>query len=180
MSASKLPSLSIINFLLCGGGILIFVFLLILPSQHSLVKLDKEAERINTIIEEQTMLFPLSKELFRMAQEDVPADLPYPDKASLKQDEISELSYIFQELAKQSNIILASVEPDIHSLIDDSGHLRVNLNLQGKFFDLRTFLIRLGELPYLEHIEQIQTRTIAGAEYLEIKLKVWLAKKQKE
>ena len=180
MDKSKLPSLSVINFLLCGGGILAFVFLLILPNSRSLAKLDGEAERINTFIEEQRMLFPLYNELFKIAQEDVPAELPYPNKADLKQKEIGELSNVFQKLAKQSNMVLEDVEPDLQSLVDDTGHLRVNLNLKGKFFDLRAFLIRLGELPYLKHIEQIQTRTITGAEYLELKLKLWMAQAQKE
>jgi hypothetical protein len=46
--------------------------------------------------------------------------------------------------------------------------------MKGELFDLRNFLVLLGEVSYLEHIEQIQIRTTQDLK--EIRLKLWMAR----
>lgn len=175
MSPSKLPSLSILNFIICGGGILAFLVLLILPNQQTLAKLDNELERMNSMVEEQKMLFPLYNELFRVAQEEIETDLPSPETSKLEQQKVGDLSKLFEKMAEQSGLLLQSVEADVSSLIDDSGFVRMIVKLQGRFYDLRKFLVNIGGLPYLDHIEQFQIQTLNNAEVLEMSIKLWLA-----
>jgi nitrous oxide reductase len=112
----------------------------------------------------------------KASQEKDIAVLPFPEKEKLKRNEFGKISSTLQEIAQRENLNLVEVTPDIDSLIDDSGHLKMYVRLEGSFFDLHNFLIRLGEIPYLEHIEQLQIRTDQTSEDLGISLKIWLAR----
>jgi hypothetical protein len=92
---------------------------------------------------------------------------------------LGNISFILQEIAQKENLNLAEVTPDIESLIDDSDHFKMYVKLDGSFFNLRRFLIRLGAIPCLEHIEQLQIRTDQASENLRISLKIWLARDKK-
>jgi hypothetical protein len=48
----------------------------------------------------------------------------------------------------------------------------MRLRLSGNFYKFRDFLVDLGSIPYLEHIEEINIRPVKTARELEIKL--WL------
>jgi len=176
MRAKKPDSWSIINFLICGGGILCFALFAIYPNQMALSKMDREVRELTARIEEQKLLFPLFKELLKFSREKDTDTLPFPEKAKLKQNEIGKISTIIKEFAKENNLSVEEITPDINSLVDDSSHLKMYLKLKGDFPNLRNFFLRTGELPYLDHIEQIQIRTVSESDDLELGLKVWLAK----
>ena len=63
---------------------------------------------------------------------------------------------------------------DADSLIDDSGFLMLNVAVKGDVFDLRHFLVKLGEIQYIEHIERVQIRTLDKNK--EMRLKLWIAR----
>jgi hypothetical protein len=50
----------------------------------------------------------------------------------------------------------------------------MRLRLSGDFFKIREFLIDLGSIPSLEHIEEINIRSAKTTK--ELRLKIWLAK----
>ncbi|MBU4287617.1 MAG: hypothetical protein KKI12_05525, partial [Proteobacteria bacterium] len=59
------------------------------------------------------------------------------------------------------------------------GLLVVNTFVKGSFFDFRKFLVNLGGIPYLEHIEKIDIkRTMEGREF-RLKILVALSLDQK-
>ena len=176
MRAKKLTSWSIINFMICGGGILCFILFAIYPNQMALSKMDREVRKLSAQIEERKSLLPLLKELQKLSQEKDLDTLPFPVKAKLQQNEIDKVSTIFNEYASENNLNVEEITPDVNSLIDDSSHLKMYLKLKGNFSNLRNFLLRVGDLPYLDHIEQIQIRTVSESNDLELSLKVWLAK----
>lgn len=64
--------------------------------------------------------------------------------------------------------------PDLDSLIGGAGFLEMTVVMKGELFDLRNFLVLLGEVSYLEHIEQIQIRT--AQDLKDIRLKLWMAR----
>jgi hypothetical protein len=176
MTAKKMPKLSIVNFLICGAGILIFILLMVYPNHTSLAKMDSKINRITAHGKEQKMLFPLFQELMRVSQEKDIEVLPFPEKENLKRNELGNISFILQEIAQKTNLHLTEATPDIDSLIDDSDHFKMYMKLEGSFFDLRNFLIRLGAIPYLEHLEQLQIQTDQTSEDLRMSLKIWLAR----
>lgn len=173
---SKLPVQSLLYLLICGGGILAFILLKIIPYQKALVNLDKKIKNINAHIEEQKTLSPFFKDLLEKEQHKGPRLLPCPKRAVLERNNTGIVTPVFRGIAQKSNLQIESIIPDINSIIEDSGILMINLSLKGKFFDFRNFLIELHKIPYMEYTEQIKIQTVRDSNNLEFKLKICLAK----
>ena len=172
---SILPTQSLIYFLVCGAGILVFVFLIIIPTQNISAELDKDIQRIGDRIEEQRILAPVFQSLLKRAKKKKSSELPSTPKAKLDRADISKVSENLQEIAFRHGLKIQGLNTDVASAIGKSGYLLMRLNLTGDFINFRDFLVDLGTIPSLEIIEDIQIRAIEGAR--EFKLKIWLAQK---
>ena len=160
--------------ILCIVVLFAFVVLIIYPYHVSLVEADSEIEITKNRIEEQKLLFPVFKDLLSKAGLDESGLLPLPEKKKLSRDEIDGVSSMIQDIAQRSHLKVGSIVPDVDSLIGSAEFLEMTVVLKGELFDLRNFLVLLGEIPYLEHIEQIQIRTTQDLK--EIRLKLWMAR----
>jgi len=169
----KLPARSGAFLLICGGGLLAFILLVIYPLQTSLAEADMEIRALKGRIEEQKILYPVFQDLMKKARFKRTAGLPFPNKVRLKRDDTVKIVAIFRKIAQKNQFTLVDINTDIDSLIDNSGYLKIDLSVEGNFFALRNFLLNLGELPYLEYIERIQIRS--AQETKAINLRVWLA-----
>jgi hypothetical protein len=58
-------------------------------------------------------------------------------------------------------------------MVQDTGYLSMQIRLNGDFYKFREFLVDLGSIPSLEHIEEINIRPLQKSREFEIKL--WLA-----
>ena len=168
----KLPGQSIGYLLMCGLGVLAFIAIGLYPSQRSLGALDMEITKVRDNIEEQKVLSPLYKELLEKTQVKGSDVLPSPIKSRLPQDKTEEIPVIFGQIARKCNLEAISITPDVMSLADGSGLLLVNAVMKGNFLDFRKFLIELGGIPYLEHIEEIHIQEAVKGK--ELRLKIWL------
>ena len=173
IKALKLPARSVAFLLVCAGGLLGFFLLVIYPQQTSLVEADMEIRELKGRIEEQKILYPVFQDLLRKARFKGTEGLPFPTKAKLNRNETVNILSIFRDIAKKNHLTLVDIRSDIESFIDSSGYLKIDLVAEGRFFDLRNFMLSLGELPYLEHIERIQIHSIQ--EKKAIDLKIWIA-----
>ena len=61
-------------------------------------------------------------------------------------------------------------------MINETDELKLSLELQGAFGNLRGFMLKLGELPYLTHIERIEVRRETGLPGLHMELDLWLSR----
>ena len=86
---------------------------------------------------------------------------------------MNEISMKFKDIAGRHNLKLDEITTDVNSLMQESGYLVMRLQLSGDFFDIRKFLVDIGSIPSLEHIEEINIRS--GKESKELILKIWLA-----
>jgi Tfp pilus assembly protein PilO len=170
---SKLTPQSLVLLLLCGAGIVAFIFLVILPSQKASAELDNEIEQLNTRIERQKILKPVFVSLFEKSKAKKSIKLPTAQKAKLARDEIPKLINHFQELAQRHHLKLQEISPDVNSLKDGSGHLLMNLSLTGEFLNFRGFLLDVGALPALEHAEELKISSVNTTR--ELQLKLWMA-----
>ncbi len=175
MAIPKLPQQSITLILICGGGILAFIMLWIYPNYISLADMDMEIKSLNARLEEQKVLFPVFKDIFKKTQISNKMDLPFTNKEKLSREDTEIIPIIIKKATQQGNIKLESVVTDVESAIGDSAHLRIDINLKGGFLDLRKFLLKLNELPYLEHIEKIRIRSEKKSHELQCDLKIWMA-----
>ena len=160
--------------ILCIGVLFTFIVLIIYPYHTSLAEADSEIEITKGRIEDQKLLFPIFKDLLNKAGRKESSLLLLPEKKKLARDEIDGVSSMIQKIAQRSNLKVGGIMPDVDSLIGGAGFVKMTVVMKGELFDLRNFLVLLGEVSYLEHIEQIQIRT--AQDLIEIRLKLWMAR----
>jgi len=173
MAIPKLPSKSYVNIVICLAGIIAFILLVILPQDQSRKSLDHEITRLANRIEEQNILAPLFKDLTTKAQFKAPADLPFPDLQKLSKEEARQFSFTIQKVIQQNNFTVENIIPDVNTLMDGSGFLKLSLVAVGDFYQLRDVMLQLSEMPYLAHIETLQIE--AFDDLIKVTLKLWFA-----
>lgn len=169
----KIPRNSIIYILLCLTGILIFIFGGIIPAGIKMRKLVTQTADVKFRIEEQRILVPLSQSLQSKIEQKDSEGLPLPAKGKLGLAMIDTLPMSLRTTARMSGMSLVSAIPNLNDLTGDAQFLSVSVILQGDFVNLRKFLINLGGVPYVQHIEEIYIRQKPDAK--EFALKIWVA-----
>ena len=150
-----------------------FVVLSILPAMQSSTGLDMEIKKIKSSMDEQRILTPVYDNLLRKTKFKKTKGIAASKKNKLAQGDTRKIVQRLNSIAKNSNITLMDVTPDVDTLIGGSGHLLINIVAKGEFINLHNFLFQLCELPFLEFIEQIKITSIRKTK--EFRLKVWMA-----
>ena len=172
---SFLPTQSLVYFLICGVGILVFVFLIILPTHRAAYELDQDIKKLDGLIEEQRILKPVFDSLLKRAKEKYPTALPSTKKIKLARGDISKVSKTLQVMARRAGLNLRNISTDVNALDGNTGYLMMRLEVIGDFMRFRDFMVELGTIPALEKIEEINIRAIESSR--EFKLKIWMAQK---
>jgi hypothetical protein len=168
-----IPKRSLVILLICLCGVLIIVVAGIIPEYFSLVRLDQQIKNIQFQIEEHKTLHPIYHMLQNKTHAKDARILPFPKKIPLSRAQMDAVPATFREIAKKANIDMVSASPDLNLLGTDSRFLPINATIRGDFFSFRKFLIGLGEVPYMERIEEIQIQQ--NEDTMEFRMKVWLA-----
>jgi hypothetical protein len=168
-----IPQQSFIYLGLCLIGILLLIFVWIVPAYWTLTELDVKAASVRQRIEEQKVLLPFYKTLQSTIEQKDSTVLTLPEKGKLAQTNIDTLPVNLNAVAKMSGMSLFSAIPNVSALTGDAKFISVNLVLRGNFINFRKFLINLGGIPYADHIEEIVIQDKADTK--EYKLKLWVA-----
>jgi hypothetical protein len=169
----NIPQQSIIYIGLCLVGILIFVFWGIMPAGRTLTEMDTRINSARSQLEGQRTLMPLFHSLQSRSEKRESQILPLPEQGKLPQTRIGTLPVAFSTAAKVSRMTLVSALPNLNALTGDAQFLSVDAVLRGNFMQFRKFLVQIGGLPYVHHIEEI---TIQGkADMTEFRVKIWVA-----
>lgn len=168
-----IPKRTIIYSLLCLSGILCIILVGIIPKQLSLTHLDQRIKSIQFQIEEQKSLYPIYQDLQKITQARDSKVLPSPVRSTLLRTQLNAIPANFREIARKANLDMVSASPDLNSLSGESKTLLVNAVIRGNFFNFRKFLIGLGEVPYLDRIEEIHIQQ--NEDTMEFKMKIWIA-----
>jgi hypothetical protein len=176
MATSKLPTKNMMVILLFGGGILLFVLLSIFPNYITYSNINHEINMLREQIEEQKILSPIFADLTKKASFQDPENLPFPKKKKLSKDETSNISAIIQKIIQGNNFKLESILTDVDGLMDESGILKMSVEMTGDFMNLRKMILQLGTLPYLEHIEYIRIENLNDKQ--QVLMKLWIAQEQ--
>ena len=158
----KILFFTILLVLLCIG---IFIQYL------SLTNLDRRVKKIQLEVEEQKGLQSIYQLLKSKGHKNVKV-LPFPAKGKLSRDQIETMPGNFRDIAKKVNMDILYASPDMAYIGPDSRSLLVNVGIRGDFFNFRKFLVGIGELPYLERIEEIQIQE--NADIMEFKMRIRL------
>ena len=170
---SILPAQSLINFFICGAGIIVFVLLIIVPTHKTSAELDRDIEKVNARIEEQRLLKPVFDKLLKQVKKKGPTKLPAPQKAKLARGGIKKVSEHLLEIARRYDLTLRDIQTDVKVLENKVEFLLLQIHATGDFKKFRDFLVDLGTIPSLEQIEEIHIRAIENSR--EFRLKIWLA-----
>jgi len=170
----KMPQESIIYLTVCLSGIIIFVFLGLLPAERMLVGLDAKIAESRLRLEEQKTLMPIYLTLKQRVHKNVNKVLPFPNKKELPREQMAVLNSTVNQIARQANVEVVSLAPPLNALASSSKYLTIETSLKGNFTSFRKFLIGLGALAYVEHFEEIYI--MENPESMEMKLKFSIAR----
>ena len=92
----------------------------------------------------------------------------------MKRSEIEKIDVVFREMAGQLGMKVISIAPDLVSA-GDSHVLLVYVSLKGDFENFRNVLKKLGELPYVDHIEEFTIQHTGNSRALDITMQISLA-----
>jgi len=172
---SILPTQSLIYFLVCGAGIIIFVFLIIIPNRNTAAELDQEIAKFNERVEQQRILRPVFDSLLERAKIENPTVLPATKKAKLARGDINKVSEHLQDMAGRHDLIIQDIRTDVDEIMNNTGYMLMRIQATGDFMKFREFLVDLGTIPALEQIEEITVQAVEGNR--EYKLRIWMAQK---
>jgi hypothetical protein len=164
---------------ICIGGILGFYLLSIWPHQQAAQQLHFQIDALHRQINDQKLLAPIYKRFTEILGNTQPTELkalPLPSPERLQSEQIAGIEPLFRQLAEQNQLAVRQVGADLNSMISETGELKLSLELIGPFSNLRGFLLKLGELPYLAHIGRIEVRRETGLPGLRMELDIWLSR----
>ena len=168
-----IPRRNVFFFSISVSGILIFIFLAIIPFQRTLAQSDAKIQELKQRIAEQRNFSGLYQSLAKSTQQKCNLALPAPKREKVSKSETGKIPSQIRAIARKSHMGVESIVPDVKTQPPDSRYLPVDVAVKGKLSNFRTFLTGLGALPYLEHIEEIQIKRIPESK--EFKVRIWLA-----
>ncbi len=165
------PKRSLVYFLMCAAGIIIFIFAGIYPNKKMLENQHIEARSIKDKIREQEILVPLLKDLLKKTYSGEDG-FSTSETERITFEDVGNVPSIFQAAAQKSGLVFTGCEPDLSALQNGSNILLVNLSLEGDFYKFRIFLFSICKMLWLDSIDTIQIRS--GVETREFMLKLRL------
>ena len=163
----------LVTVLICVGMLALLVAVLILPNQQTISRLDQEIVETGNEIERQRIMYPLYTELQKQLAFDPLEDLPSPEGELLTQQQIEEyLSDLIEQNLVEAQLMPLNITPQPES-VTGSELLQVNCTARGSFFDMRGFLINLGDNPFFRRVEKIDMEEVFGE--IQFDFTLWLA-----
>ncbi len=167
------PRRTVNFFLFCLAGALLFVFGGVVPAYLNHVYLEEKISDARRRIGENDALQPIFRSM-QSARGSVSTTLTIPSKTALKRSEIERVDASFRGIAGQSGMKVVSIVPELGSA-GDARVLAENLSLKGEYEHFRTVLKKLGELPYLDRVDEFSIRRAGNSRSLDITMKVLIA-----
>ena len=169
---SILPTQSIVYCLICGAGIIAFVFLIIIPSQKTSAELDRDIANVTDRIEEQRILRPVFDSLLKRAKQEEPTELPAVQEVTPANGGINEITDLLRNIARRHGLEMKDISTDVTALMKNNKNMTMRIDLAGKFMQFRDFLLDLSAISTLEQIEEIQIRAIEGTREYALKIRM--------
>lgn len=163
---------SVRYLVICGGGVLAFVALGIVPNQMAMNKFDNTIASLKAQLAEQESLFPIYNEMMSKVQKIPKASLSMPAREVLAKGDTERPTRDFMDLAARNGLRLNGLTPDIGNLINGKDSLRFKASVSGGFNDFQPFLMEVGKLGYLDTIETVRISALDNAKELFVQFTV--------
>ena len=160
--------------LLSAGGIIFLVVLLgIIPLNHYNSDLSQDVKKIQTQIDEQKGLGGLYQLLKNASEKKEVHALPNPVKTRLSRQDMGKFQDTFRAEAEKSGFMIISLIPDVKTIASGSQNILYHVAIKGKFANFQKLLVKLGDLSYIDQIEEININQ--NSDSMEFRLKIWIA-----
>lgn len=163
---------SLFYLVICLSGVLIIFAAGIIPEYFSSARLDHQINNVQFQIEEQKNLYPIYDMLKDKKHAKDSRILAIPKKYPVSRAQVDTVPATIGEIAKKVNLDVVSASPDLNFLGSESRFLPMNVIIRGDFFNFRKFLLGLGEVAFLERIEEIQIQQ--NEDTMEFKMRMWI------
>jgi|GEM_PF-4118672 len=160
--------------LIFGLAITLFVGVAIVPAFFSIAETEREIEQVEIELDRQRKLFPVFVRLLKASRETSPELLPLPEATKLSRGNTSEATGMLRSIAADSNLEVETISPDMQTILKGSKYLKVNAVFSGGMGEFRDLLVKLGGVPYLQHIDDMKLQTIEASHRLRFSLTLWL------
>jgi hypothetical protein len=169
----NIPANSLGYILICGGIIVIILLLVIFPLNRVNAGRAKDIKKLEEQIDEQKGL----GKVVQLAQSDTGKKsdfiLANPARTKLSRGETEKFQKSFREEAQKANLMVMSLMPDPDSLGAGSKYLIYSATVKGEFANFRKLLVGLGEMSYVERIEEMNMKQ--DSDSMEFRLKIGIA-----
>ncbi len=145
----------------------------VFPTSQKIKKTKTQIESLNTDLKRQNTLLPVHASLLQHKKKSLPEAISVNTIKPLKIEDLTDLPEVFETLARDSNVELVNVTPQVRSLKGDREVLQVNTRIRGNFATFTDLLNQLNKMDFVDTIESlIIDVTKLGPE---MSLSVWLA-----
>jgi len=156
----KLQRLNVVYFSICFGGLAMFFAFTIIPDMRALYDMHTEVDALNKRIEQQKIFFPAYQTYLREISHRKTFHLPLPQAGTLRREQISTITKLFENLVSKSGLVLIRVTPDYGSISQGSDSIAVKLIAEGDYFYLRQLLLELGNISYIRNLQTLRVQAI--------------------
>jgi Tfp pilus assembly protein PilO len=118
--------------------------------------IDGEIAAKKSLIAEQKALAPVFATLKNQSEKKKPAILPMPAPEKLPPVNIGALPDVFRQAAAKNGLTLVSASPDMGGLTGAMQSVPIEVVLRGNIAAFRKFLIHVGGIPYIDHVEKLE------------------------
>ncbi len=170
-----LPANSLGYILICGGIIVIILLLGIFPLNRLNASRLRDVEKIQNQIDEQKELGQVHQLVKSASENKVDYVLPNPAKIKLSRQDTEKFQKAFRAEAEKANLLVMSLMPDVQSMGSGSQYLIYDATIKGEFANFRKLMVGLGELPYIEQIEEMNIKQESDSMEFRVKIGIALA-----
>lgn len=153
----RLSLVTLILILFSVITILIFIFFILIPGQKTIKKIQQDVQAVSgdikVINEKFVPAYAIAKK-FKKIKFD--PKFPIPKRENLDRKNLSDLPAKFHELALEHNLKLSNKNFDLGFLKTKSKSSSMFLELEGKLYDFRNYLIVIISLPFFDSFENIK------------------------
>jgi hypothetical protein len=168
-----LPKQNLIYLGICSSIVLAFCVFGLYGSHKALKEQDATIHRLEEKIKAQQLMQPLYVSLSTRLQKKEFESINTVSKTGLPLDQLDGIPTLFGDIGNKCQVATIQANPETKSINPDSNTLPIRLVIRGEFKNLRSFLIQILQLPYVEHVEELQILEVQGGK--ELKVKLWLA-----
>jgi len=168
----NIPEKSLWYLFVCAGIIVLISLLTIFPMHKINAHKSNELNKLENQLAAQKDMGPIYLMLTKTMENKKELKLPNPPQKTISREEATKFPDIFKEVAEKSGLRMLSITPDLTKLSAGQPSLVYNVVVRGDFINFRKLLIGLGDISYLEKIEEVSVKQLSDS--MEMQTIVWL------